>query len=81
MPSEIEPIVVYLRRRLKAVGRPLFPVIAAETGVALSFLHKFTCAPGRSERDNPRVLTVQPLLTYFGQVDRGERELPVKKSA
>lgn len=69
----MEPIIDYLKRRLKEAGPARWEAIAAESGIAKSLPRKIVYD---AERDNPRVLTVQPLLDYFGQVDRNERDLP-----
>jgi transcriptional regulator with XRE-family HTH domain len=68
----VEPIVEYLRRRLKEAGPRRYRAIAQEAGVAESLLPKLA----GGIRDNPRVQTIQPLLDYFGAIDRGERDLP-----
>ncbi len=67
-----EPITEYLSRRLREAGAARFSAIAAETGVTESFIRKFVYG----SRENPRVGTIQPLLTFFDEVDRGVRELP-----
>jgi hypothetical protein len=67
-----EPITEYLRRSLRSAGASRFDAIAAETGVAGSFIRKFVYG----SRENPRVQTIQPLLDLFQAVDRGERALP-----
>jgi len=68
----IESVKDYLHRKLKEAGAARFDAIAAETGVAVSFIRKFVYG----SRDNPRIETVQPLLSLFAAVERGERELP-----
>lgn len=67
-----EPITEFLKRRLRAAGAARYDAIAAQTGVASSFIRKFVYG----SRENPRVQTVQPLLDLFLSIDRGERELP-----
>lgn len=69
--QQIEPITEYLRRRLREAGPAKFEPISERTGVAASFIRKFVYG----SRDNPRVQTIQPLLDFFTQVDRGEVEL------
>jgi hypothetical protein len=32
------------------------------------------------DRDNPTVLTIQPLVDFFDAVERGERDLPSPES-
>jgi hypothetical protein len=68
----VQPIVDYLQSKLRAAGPRRFARIAAETGVSESLLPKLAYGM----RDNPRVQTIQPLLDYFQQIDRGERHLP-----
>lgn len=67
----MEPIIVYLRRRLREAGAATWERIADEAGVSRRLPAKIAYG----ERDNPLVGTVQPLLDYFAAVDRGEREL------
>lgn len=73
----METIVEYLRRKLREAGASRFEAIAADTGVAVSFIRKFVY----NSRDNPRVQTVQPLLDLFSAIERGEREMPELSSA
>ncbi len=68
----IEPITDYLKRRLREAGANRFDAIAEKTGVTGSFIRKFVYG----SRENPRVMTIQPLLDYFAAVDRGELQLP-----
>lgn len=70
--EQVEPITDYLKRRLREAGAANFDAIAEDSGVTASFIRKFVYG----SRENPRVQTIQPLLDYFAQVDRGERELP-----
>lgn len=82
--EQIESITEYLKRRLRDAGASRFDAIADEAtllaGIPLdsedrvhaSFIRKFVYG----SRENPRVLTIQPLLDYFAAVDRGERQLP-----
>lgn len=74
--QSVEPITEYLKRRLKEAGAARFDAIAEEAGVTPSFIRKFVYG----SRENPRVLTVQPLVDYFAAVDRGERQLPATPS-
>lgn len=71
---QMEPIVDYLRRQLRAAGPRRFEAIATATGVSPSLLPKLAYGM----RDNPRVQTVQPLLDYFHAIERGDAELPVQ---
>ena len=74
--EQVEPITDYLKRKLRDAGSGRFEAIAAETGVAVSFIRKFFYG----SRENPRVQTIQPLLDFFHAVDRGERALPLAQS-
>lgn len=65
-----ETITQHLKRRLREVGSSHFDEIANETGVTPSFIRKFVWG---TERDNPRVNTIEPLLKYFEAVDRAQR--------
>jgi transcriptional regulator with XRE-family HTH domain len=68
----MEPVIDFLRRRLRDAGPRRWERIAAECGLSRR-------TPARlvyGERDNPTISTVQPLLDYFDAVDRGERVLP-----
>lgn len=67
----IEPISDQLKRRLREAGASKFEAIADHTGVAVSFIRKFVYG----SRENPRLQTVQPLVDFFGAVDRGEIDL------
>ena len=68
----METILDYLTRRLREAGPRRWEAIADEVEVSRSLPAKLVYG----NRDNPRVLTIQPLLDYFAAVDRGERELP-----
>lgn len=68
--QEIEPITVYLKRKLREAGASRFDSIAQAAGVNASFIRKFFYG----SRENPRVQTVQPLIDYFAAVERGERQ-------
>jgi hypothetical protein len=67
-----ESIMDYLKRRLKEAGAARWEAIAEAAGVAKTLPRKLAY----SDRENPGVQTVQPLLDYFQAVDRGERTLP-----
>lgn len=73
----MEPIVVYLRRKLQEAGHARWELIAAECGVAKTLPRKLAYG----DRDNPGVQTIQPLLDYFHAVERGEKRLPEPASA
>lgn len=68
----MEPIIYFLKRRLREAGAARWELIAAEAGVAKTLPRKIAC----NDRDNPGVRTIQPLLDYFRLVDTGERALP-----
>jgi hypothetical protein len=68
----MESIMDYLKRKLREAGPARWEAIAAEAGVAKTLPRKIAY----DDRDNPGVSTIQPLLDYFGQVERGERDLP-----
>lgn len=70
--QEIEPITIYLKRKLKEAGASRFDAIAERAGVNASFIRKFFYG----SRENPRVQTVQPLIDFFRSVERGDTELP-----
>lgn len=62
----------YLKRKLREAGASRWEAIAGEARVAKTLPRKIAY----DDRENPGVATIQPLLDYFGEVDRGERELP-----
>lgn len=68
MSTILAPLVA----RLRAVGSARWELIAAEAGVAKTLPRKLACG----DRTNPTIGTVEPLIAYFEQVDRGERALP-----
>lgn len=68
----MEPIIDYLKRVLRAAGSARWEAIAEQAGVAKSLPRKIAF----NDRDNPGVQTVQPLIDYFQEVERGERTLP-----
>jgi len=68
----MEPIIDYLKRRLRDAGAARWEAIAHVSGVAKTLPRKIAYG----DRDNPGVATVQPLLDFFGAVDRGEVEMP-----
>ena len=78
--SPMETVLGYVKRRLREVGPGLWPLIAAELSdgrpdderVSEHMMRKVAYG----DRDNPRVGTIQPLLDYFGALDRGEIGLP-----
>lgn len=76
----MEPVIEYLRRKLKEAGAASWPVIAETVSKDLTEERKIGSALLRKiaygDRDNPGVQTIQPLLDYFADVERGERTLP-----
>jgi hypothetical protein len=68
----METIMDYLKRRLREAGPSRWEAIATEAKVAKTLPRKIAY----DDRDNPGVQTVQPLLDFFAEVDRGDRELP-----
>ena len=70
--QEVEPITIYLKRKLKEAGASRFDAIAEVAGVNASFIRKFFYG----SRENPRVQTVQPLIDFFKSVERGDVALP-----
>lgn len=68
----MEPIIDYLKRKLKEAGPARWEAIAEAAGIAKTLPRKIAY----SDRENPGVATIQPLLDYFQSVDRGEIELP-----
>ena len=73
---QMEPIVDFLQRHLKAAGPRRFAAIARLTGVSPWLLPKLAYGM----RDNPRVQTVQPLLDYFHEVEAGVQTLPEQEA-
>lgn len=76
----MEPVIEYLRRKLKEAGAASWPAIAETVSKDLTEERKIGSALLRKiaygDRDNPGVQTIQPLLDYFADVERGERTLP-----
>lgn len=64
--------MAYLQGQLKHAGPRRWGAIADLTGVKESLMRKLAYG----DRDNPGIAKVQPLLTYFRQVERGELTLP-----
>lgn len=73
MSSILKPVI----DRLRAAGPGAWEQIAAEAGVAKTLPRKLVYG----DRDNPGVLTIQPLVDYFAAVDRGEKKLPEPSGA
>lgn len=68
----METILDYVKRRLREVGPALWEPIADECGCAKTLPRKIAY----DDRENPGVVTIQPLYSYFQQVDLGRRTLP-----
>ena len=68
----MEPIMDYLKRRLREAGPGIWEAIARDAGVAKTLPRKIVYG----DRENPGVATVQPLLDFCSAVDRGDRRLP-----
>lgn len=73
----MEPIIDYLKRKLREAGPGSWEAIAVESGVAKSLPRKIVYG----DRDNPGVATIQPLVTFFQDVERGARSLPAQEAA
>jgi hypothetical protein len=68
----METVIDYVKRRLRECGPGTWEQIAAECGVAKTLPRKIVYG----DRENPGVQTVQPLLTYLLEVERGARHVP-----
>lgn len=73
----MEPIIDYLKRRLRDAGPARWEAIATTANVAKTLPRKIAYG----DRENPGVATVQPLIDFFAAVDRGEIELPTPEVA
>lgn len=58
--------------RLKQFNQVQLEAIALDAGVAKTLPRKLACG----DRTNPTVQTIEPLIAYFEQIDRGDRVLP-----
>jgi hypothetical protein len=67
----METVIDYVKRRLRECGPATWEQIAADCGVAKTLPRKIVYG----DRENPGVATVQPLLTYLQDLERGERQL------
>jgi hypothetical protein len=61
----METVIEYLRRKLKEAGADSWPAIVEATGVAKTLPRKIAYG----DRENPGVVTVQPLVDYFAAQD------------
>jgi hypothetical protein len=68
----MESIIDYLKRKLREAGPARWEPIAERVGCAKTLPRKIAYG----DRENPGVETIQPLLTFFQAVERGEGELP-----
>lgn len=68
----LEPILDKLKRNLRSAGVARWEPIAHAAGVARTLPRKIVYG----DRENPGVQTVQPLVSFFEAVERGERRLP-----
>lgn len=68
----MEPIMSYLRRRLREVGPATREAIAKECDRSPHLLRKIVYEEDRSSTVN----SIEPVLLLLQAVDRGERELP-----
>jgi len=65
-----ETTIDFLRRRLRGEGAHKWPEIARETGMSANTLRKMAYG----DRKNPRLATIEPLLTYFRQSPEEARD-------
>jgi hypothetical protein len=72
MSTILEPLV----ERLRAIPSSLWEDIARDAGCAKSLPRKLAAR----DRTNPRVLTLEPLINYFSDIDAGRRALPCAAS-
>jgi hypothetical protein len=72
----MEPILSYIKRKLREAGPQAWPAIAAETGCSVHTMRKVAY----NDVDNPGVVTMQPLLDLFQAVERGERKIPAPEA-
>lgn len=68
----MEPILDYLSRKLREATPRRWGAISDATGVKPHALRKLAYG----DKPNPGLAIVQPLLTYFHEVDAGKRDLP-----
>lgn len=68
MSTILQPLVA----RLRTIPSTRWEAVAEAAGVAKTLPRKIATG----DRSNPGVLTIQPLIDYFGRVDRGEAVLP-----
>jgi hypothetical protein len=68
----MESILDYLKRKLRDAGPARWEQIASEVGCAKTLPRKIAYG----DRENPGVETIQPLVSFFQAVERGEKSLP-----
>jgi hypothetical protein len=68
----METILDYLKRKLRDAGPKRWDAIAAATGASVHTMRKVAY----NDIENPGVVTMQPLLTFFHDVDAGRQSLP-----
>lgn len=68
----MQTILDQLKLSLREAGPARWEAIAEAAGVAKTLPRKVAY----SDRENPGVNTIQPLIDYFAAVARGERDLP-----
>lgn len=67
-----EPIMDYVRRRLRKFGPSKWAEVAQATGCKESMLRKIAYG----DRNNPGIATIQPLLTYLRECDDAPTTTP-----
>jgi hypothetical protein len=70
----MEPIISYVKRRLRDVGPAEWDAIGTHLG-----FNKTTTRKLAYERNNPGITTVEPLYRYFLSRDYGTCQLPHEK--
>ena len=73
MSSILQPVI----DRLRAAGPGAWERIAVEAGVAKTLPRKLVYG----DRENPGVLTIQPLVDYFAALDAVRTTIPTKSEA
>jgi transcriptional regulator with XRE-family HTH domain len=67
----MEPILSYVVRNIRSIHHSRWDALADACGVSKSAVRKIAY----HDRSNPTVQTIQPLVTFFQQVDAGTRSL------
>lgn len=68
----MEPILAFIKRRLKEAGPQRWPAISQATGCSVHTMRKVAY----NDIENPGVVTMQPLVDFFHEVDAGTRPMP-----